>query len=96
MGQGNPLPVFIRCLIPNGNGRPYKYSHKEVIDNIAFSDQERFSSESRSWLLGVVFSKRDRLAFALRKSSPVGITGIPGQFDSFCEIHADVVGGVGI
>ncbi len=33
----------------------YQYSHKEVIDNIAFSDQERFSSESRSWLLGVDF-----------------------------------------
>jgi len=41
--------------IPPIKELPYKCSYKEVIDNIAFSDQERFSSESRSWLLGPCF-----------------------------------------
>ena len=47
------------CLITPLPALWYTYTHKEVIDNIAFSDQEPFSSESGSWLLGpVVFNAR--------------------------------------
>jgi len=42
-------------LITRFSAFPYTYTHKEVIDNIAFSDQEPFSSESGSWLLGIEF-----------------------------------------
>jgi hypothetical protein len=51
-----PYRISSEILIPANPLFPYKCLHKEVIDNIAFSDQERFSSESRSWLLGADFS----------------------------------------
>src|SRR5688572_19496904 len=64
-------------LITRFSAFPYTYTHKEVIDNIAFSDQEPFSSESGSWLLGVRVQdpsrslQLHRFSLSLLESPPV-------------------------
>src|SRR4051812_46870998 len=47
--SGNPLTVFqATALYRKQTASGNTFTHKEVSDNIAFSDQERLSSENRS------------------------------------------------
>jgi hypothetical protein len=61
----SPEGISAGFLMTPFGGALYTYSHKEVIDNIAFSDQEPFSSESGSWLFGVVFNNISQQRYAI-------------------------------
>lgn len=62
----SPDRISAESLIPASPAVRYKYTHKEVVDNIAFSDQGPFSSESGSWLFSVLISWNSSANFSVQ------------------------------